>query len=297
MTSESNTTVKRRRSSTPRPVEAPTSTGSPATRVLGLASLACVVLLALLGLWWTPADVIQGQSVRILYVHVPSATLAYTGCIITFLGSIMYLWKKSQWWELVGYAAAEIAAVFTAITLVTGMLWGRPTWGVFWVWDARLTSTAMLFLLLLGYLAVRRLPADYPVRAKRAAIIGLLLVPNVIIVRQSVQWWRTLHQEASLFADGPGATIEGLMLFALFFGFVTFGLVFAWLLIHRFRVAWLEEQVAGQGLDAAIAERRAEGTRPASGPAPAPLAPPPAVPSSSVAGHTHPVNPTNGETR
>jgi heme exporter protein C len=140
------------------------------------------------------------------------------------------------------------------------MLWGRPTWGVFWVWDARLTSSAMLFLLLLGYLAVRRLPADYQVRAKRAAIVGLLLVPNVIIVRQSVSWWRTLHQEASLFADGPGATIEGLMLFALFFGFVTFTLIFAWLLIHRFRLAWLEEQVAGQGLSAAIAERRSEAT-------------------------------------
>ena len=274
-----------------------TSTGSGATRVLGLASLASAVLLVFLGLWWTPADAIQGQSVRILYVHVPSATLAYAGCFLTSLGSVMYLWKRSTWWELVAYAAAEIAAVFTAITLVTGMLWGRPTWGVFWVWDARLTSTAMLFLLLLGYLAVRRLPADYPVRAKRAAIIGLLLVPNVIIVRQSVQWWRTLHQEASLFADGPGATIEGIMLFALFVGFVTFGLIFAWLLIHRFRVAWLEEQVAGQGLEAAIAERRAEAPRDGSRAAPAPLAPAPAVPSVPAPELSHQANPMTGEPR
>lgn len=253
MTIESNATA----------AVAPTSTGSKATRIVGILALASAVVLALLGLWWTPADAVQDESVRILYIHVPSATLAYLGCFLTTLGSAMYLWKKSQWWELVAYAAAEIAAVFTALTLVTGMLWGRPTWGVFWVWDARLTSSAMLFLLLLGYLAVRRLPADYTVRAKRAAIVGLLLVPNVIIVRQSVQWWRTLHQEASLFADGPGATIEGLMLFALFLGFVTFSLIFAWLLIHRFRLAWLEEQVAGQGLSAAIAERRSEATTPA----------------------------------
>jgi heme exporter protein C len=239
---------------------APTSTGSRATRVLGIASLAGVVLLVLLGLWWTPADVVQSDAVRILYIHVPSATLSYTGCFLTTLGSVMYLWKRSQWWELVAYASAELAALFTAVTLATGMLWGRPTWGVYWVWDARLTSTAMLFLLLLGYLAVRRLPADYSVRAKRASIIGLLLVPNVLIVRQSVDWWRTLHQDASLFNDGLGATIEGLMLFALFVGFIVFGLIFAWLLVHRFRVAWLEEQVAGQGLDAAIAERRAEAT-------------------------------------
>jgi heme exporter protein C len=240
------------------PVAAPTSTGSPATRVLGIASLAGVVLLVLLGLWWTPDDVVQGDAVRILYIHVPSATMAYTGCFITTLGSLIYLWKRSQWWELVAYAAAELAAVFTAVTLATGMLWGRPTWGVYWVWDARLTSTAMLFLLLLGYLAVRRLPADYSVRAKRASIVGLLLFPNVLIVRQSVTWWRTLHQDASLLNNGLGATIEGLMLFGLFVGFVVFGLIFAWLLVHRFRVAWLEEQVAGQGLDAAIAERRAE---------------------------------------
>jgi heme exporter protein C len=237
---------------------APTSTGSRATRVLGIASLAGVVLLALLGLWWTPADVVQGDAVRILYIHVPSATLAYTGCFLTTLGSVVYLWKRSQWWELVAYASAELAALFTAVTLATGMLWGRPTWGVYWVWDARLTSTAMLLLLLLGYLAVRRLPADYSVRAKRASIVGLLLFPNVLIVRQSVTWWRTLHQDASLFNNGLGATIEGLMLFGLFVGFIVFGLIFAWLLIHRFRLAWLEEQVAGQGLDAAIAERRAE---------------------------------------
>jgi len=175
------------------------------------------------------------------------------------LGSAIYLWKKSQWWELVAYASAEIATLFTAVTLVTGMLWGRPTWGVYWIWDARLTSTAMLLLLLLGYLAVRRLPAEYSVRATRAAIIGLLLVPNVIIVRQSVQWWRTLHQKPTLFSNGLDSKIEGLMLFSLFVGFIVVGMLFVWLLIHRFRLAWLEEQVADQGLDAAIAERRAEG--------------------------------------
>ena len=201
-----------------------------------------------------------------MYIHVPSATMAYTGCFFTTLGSAMYLWKKSQWWELVAYASAEIATLFTVVTLVTGMIWGRPTWGVYWVWDARLTSTAMLLLLLLGYLAVRRLPADYSVRAKRAAIIGLLLVPNVIIVRQSVDWWRTLHQKATL---GLHSEINGLMLFTLFIGFVVIGTFFAWLLIHRFRLAWLEEQVADQGLDAAIAERRAEATGSATGGAPA----------------------------
>jgi len=235
----------------------PTSTGSRSTMILGIVALVALGVLVLFGLILSPADENQGESVRIMYVHVPSATLSYVGCFLTTIGSAIYLWRKSQWWELVAYAGAEVAALFTAFTLVTGMLWGRPTWGVFWVWDARLTSEAMLMLLLLGYLAVRRLAADYQVRAKRAAIVGLLLVPNVFIVRQSVQWWRTLHQTPTLSLNG--AEIQGLMLFSLFTGFIAITLVFIWMVIHRFRVAWLEEQVDLEGLDEAIAERRAEG--------------------------------------
>jgi len=237
---------------------APIGTGSRGTRILGAAALLGVLALGLVGLLVSPEDRIQGDLVRILYVHVPSAMLAYVACGITTLGSAVYLWKKSRWWDLVAYSSAEIGAVFTGITLVTGMLWGRPTWGVYWVWDARLTSTAMLFLLLLGYLAVRRIPAAAPVRSKRAAIVGLLLVPNVVIVRQSVEWWRTLHQEATIFANGLESEIQGMMLFAWFLGVVVFGLIFAWLLIHRFRLAWLQEQIEEHGLETAIADRRAE---------------------------------------
>ena len=237
--------------------DGPTSTGSRATMILGIVTLLALAMLVLFGLILSPADENQGDAVRIMYVHVPSATLSYVGCFLTTIGSAVYLWRKSQWWDLVAYAGAEVAALFTAFTLVTGMLWGRPTWGVYWVWDARLTSEAMLMLLLLGYLAVRRLAADYDVRAKRAAIVGLLLVPNVFIVRQSVQWWRTLHQTPTLSLSG--AEIQGLMLFSLFIGFIAITLVFVWMVIHRFRVAWLEEQVDAEGLDVAFAERRAEG--------------------------------------
>ena len=235
----------------------PTSTGSRSTMILGIVTLVALGVLVLFGLILSPADENQGEAVRIMYVHVPSATLSYVGCFLTTIGSAIYLWRKSRWWELLAYASAEVAALFTAFTLITGMLWGRPTWGVFWIWDARLTSEAMLMLLLLGYLAVRGLAADYQVRAKRAAIVGLLLVPNVLIVRESVQGWRTLHQKPTL--SLAGAHIEGLMLFSLFTGFIAITLVFIWMVIHRFRVAWLEEQVDLEGLDEAIAERRAEG--------------------------------------
>jgi heme exporter protein C len=110
--------------------KAPTSTGSRGTRIIGVLALLSMAALALFGLVLSPPDTSQGEVVRILYVHVPAATFAYIGCFLTTIGSAMYLWRRSRWWELVAYASAEIATVFTAIVLVTGMIWGRPTWGV-----------------------------------------------------------------------------------------------------------------------------------------------------------------------
>jgi heme exporter protein C len=146
-----------------------------------------------------------------------------------------------------------------AATLVVGSIYGRPTWGVYWTWDARLTATAMLMLLLLGYLAVRRIPASPDVRGRRSAIVAMLFVPNIIVVNQSVNWWRSLHQEPTLFRLSLSPKIEGLMLFTLTYSFAVGILFFAWLLVHRFRVAYLQDQVDAAGLDLAIEERRDEG--------------------------------------
>jgi heme exporter protein C len=146
--------------------------------------------------------------------------------------------------------------IFTGLCLLTGSLWGRPSWGAYWVWDARLTSTALLFLLYIGYLTVRRLPADTDVRNRRSAYVALLAFVDVPIVHFSVSWWRSLHQDATITRIDP--TIHGLMLFSLMLGFAVFSLLYAWLLIHRFRVAWLEDEVEEQGLEQAIEARRAE---------------------------------------
>jgi heme exporter protein C len=237
---------------------APTGTGSTATRWLGALTLAGMALFIVLGLWLSPEDVVQNDLVRMFYVHVPVATLSFLSCFVTGLGSVMFLWKKSWWWDTVAYAAAEIGALFTAMTLVSGSLWGRPAWGTYWEWDARLTSTALLMLLLLGYLALHKAPAPAENQAKRAAIVGLLLVPNVFIVRQSVDWWRSLHQPATI--DLLGNThIGGVMLFTFFVGLVVLSGAWLWLLIHRFRVAWLEHELDQLDLADAIVARRAEG--------------------------------------
>lgn len=234
----------------------PVGTGSGGSRVLGAVTLAAVALLTVLSFVATADDVELGDTVRLLYVHVPVVTAAYLCILLATVGSVMVLWKRSQWWDLVASSAAELAAVFTALTLLTGSVWGAATWGTWWEWDPRLTSTAMLFLLLLGYLAVRRTTLDQRARAKRSAIVGLLLLPNVVIVNRSVEWWRSLHQDATLFRPDP--TIEGLQMFTLVFGIVTAMLLATWLLLHRFRLAWLQDRVDARGLEDALAARRAE---------------------------------------
>lgn len=237
----------------------PPTTSSQLTRVLGLLTLAGFALLLGYALVWSPADREMQDSVRLMYAHVPSAILAYAGSGLTTLASAMWLRRRSEgWWVLAG-AAAEIGMVFTALALVTGSIWGRPTWGSYWQWDPRITSTTLLFIMLVGVQALRRIDSetgDAATRGVRGAVVGLLLFPNVVIVHYSVDWWRSLHQTATITRLDP--TIEGTMLFTLMLGIVVFGLLFAWLLVHRFRTGWLEEQAGAVGLDEAIAERRAE---------------------------------------
>jgi heme exporter protein C len=235
------------------------STSSRGTRVLGGLALGGMALLLAYALVWSPADVTQKDSVRIMYVHVPTAIIAFTACGLTTLASGMWLRRRSEGWWVLGGAAAEVGLVFTGACLVTGSIWGRPTWGTYWDWDPRITSTTLLFILLIGYLALRRIDnesGDAAQRGMRGAIVGLLLFPNVLIVHYSVDWWRSLHQTATITRLDP--TIEGTMLLTLMLGIVEFALVFAWLLVHRFRVGWLEERAGATGLDAALSERRAE---------------------------------------
>ncbi|MBV9950616.1 MAG: cytochrome c biogenesis protein CcsA [Acidimicrobiia bacterium] len=232
------------------------TTSSRGTRVLGALTLAGMAALLLFALVLSPQDEVQGEAVRMLYVHVPTAIVAFTAFFVTVAGSIVYLWKRSEWWDITAHASAEIGAVLLGATLVSGMLWGRVSWGVYWTWDARLTTTALLFVFVLGYLAVRRLPMERDRRSRLAAVVGLLLGPTTIVCHYATTWWRTLHQGPTITRLNP--EIDGIMLFTLMLGMVVFALLYAWLLIHRFRVLWLEHRVEDLGLDAALAERRSE---------------------------------------
>jgi heme exporter protein C len=235
-------------------------TATRGTRLIGAAALVGVAWLVAFGLGFSPADRDQRESVRILYVHVPSAWLAYLAFVVTAVASGLYLFRRnhSLAWDRLAGASAEVGVLFMGITLVSGMLWGRLTWGVFWEWDARLTTTAFLFVTYIGYLAVRRLGGSHEQRARRSAVVALLAVLEIPLVHWSVELWRSLHQEASVIRPDGDVKMDGLMLFTLFVGIVAFTLLYVWLVIHRQRTITAEDALDDAGLDAAIAARRAE---------------------------------------
>ena len=231
------------------------------TVVLGGLSAASLAVLVVLGLLVSPPDYMQRDAVRLMYLHVPAAWIAYLAFGVTSLASALYLWPRTRSlaWDTLAGASAELGVLFTGLTLLLGSLWGRPVWNVWWAWDARVVSTAVLFFLYLGYLALRRVPADPAARAKRSAIAALVAFVDVPIVHFSVEWWRTLHQQATVFNPELNPTIEGSMGWALLSGVTAFTLVFLYLLERRYRLAVMEDRLEERLLDAAIAERRAEG--------------------------------------
>jgi heme exporter protein C len=216
-------------------------------RVLGVASLVAVVAAAILALVVAPPDAVQGEVQRIMYVHVPAAWLAFLSFTVVFVASIAYLRTGQIRWDRAAAASAEIGVLFTALAIALGSLWGKPVWGTWWTWDPRLTTTAMLLLIYLGYLAVRRI-ADNPVRRGRwSAVIGIVGFVDVPIVHLSVVWWRSLHQGPTVLRLG-GPEIEGVMLAALLVGVAAFTVTYAYLMTLRLRVGRLEEREAREAL-------------------------------------------------
>jgi heme exporter protein C len=213
-------------------------------------------------LWVTPPRPNQGfDAVRLLYLHVPTAWVAYLAFGVTALASLLWLVPRTRdtVWDLLAGASAEVGVVFTGLTLILGALWGKPAWGTWWEWDARLTTTAILFFLYLGYLALRRTGATAEERGKRCSIAALIAFADVPISYLSVTWWQTLHQQGTVFNEDRHVLINGSMAFTLVAAVVSFTMLYGYLVLERFQLAQLEEGREARELERAIAERvRAE---------------------------------------
>lgn len=212
-------------------------------RLLGLTALGSMAIGAYLGLVWSPPDVDQGNAMRILYMHVPTIWTAYLAYFLVLVASVLYLWKRDLKWDRLAGSAAELGVLLTALTLAVGSVWAKPVWGVWWTWDPRLTTTAILFVIYAGYLMLRTLAVDPRSRAKQSAVVGIIGFIDIPIVHMSVLWWRSLHQAPTILQPNLGnAPLDPRMEVALFVNLFAFTVLFVFLLGQRLKLAKLEQR-------------------------------------------------------
>ena len=199
----------------------------PLTGVAMLAMLVGAVVVA-------PREAIEGEVQRLFYIHVPSAIAAYLAFFVVFVASIAVLWRRDLRFDAVARAAAGVGVLFTALTLATGAIWGKPIWGTWWAWDARLTSTLVLLLIYSGYLLARSLADSTDVQAARyAAVFAIIGFVDIPIINMSVRWWRTLHPDPIVTRGLGDQALPTSMLIVLLIGLAAVTLLALWLLALR----------------------------------------------------------------
>ena len=211
-------------------------------RVLGAVTVVALAAGLVAGLGLAPREVTQGNVQRIMYLHVPSVWVAYLAFAVVFGASIAYLAKRADAADQLAHASAEVGVVFTGVTIATGSIWGKPTWGTWWTWDARLTSVSILFVMYLGYLLLRGMIDDRERGARYAAVLGIVAAFNIPLVHFSVIWWRTLHQPPSLMTPGPA--MPRVIITALLVNFVAFSLLYVYFVAKRVHLLRREAEAA-----------------------------------------------------
>ncbi len=208
---------------------------------LGWSTLILFIVGIYLGLFVAPTDYQQGESYRIIYIHVPAAWMSmFVYMVMAISGGIGLIWKMKMA-DIVASSAAPLGAAFTILALVTGSLWGKPMWGTWWIWDARLTSELILLFLYLGFIALQSAIEDRRTAANACAVLALVGVVNIPIIHYSVEWWNTLHQGATVTRfDKPAMATS--MLIPLLTMFLAFKLYFGLTLLMRSRVEILERE-------------------------------------------------------
>ena len=222
-------------------------------RILGWLAMGALAAAAIMALVVAPDDAQQGTVYRLMYVHVPSAWLAYLSFFVVFVASIAFLKTGKIRWDRLAASSAEIGVLFTALTIVLGSVWGKPVWGTWWTWDPRLTTTALMLLIYVGYLAVRKLSDNPRRRGRWAAVVGIVGFADIPVVQLSVTWWRSLHQQPS-FQLGH-VTMAPIMTATLLVAVAAFTLLYVYLMSLRLRVGRLEERAVATALSPRLGQR------------------------------------------
>jgi len=213
----------------------------PLTLWFLVAGLVLVIFGSIYGLLYAPADQLMGDSVRILYIHVPTVWLAMGGWSAIAIASIMQIVWRHPLAAVAARAVAVPGAVFTALGLITGSIWARPTWGTWWVWDGRVTSVLVLFFLYLAYIALANASGDKGGVSRVTAIFGIVGAINIPIINRSVVWWNSLHQPASITVSG--SSIDSAFLWPLMVNVIGFSLLFGAIVLMRMRSILAETKV------------------------------------------------------
>lgn len=224
---------------------------------LPLAALVAVTAALGMSLVYAPTEAVQGHVQRIFYVHVPSAWVGYLAFVVVALSSVLVLVRGERRWDRVAVSSAEIGVVFTTVMLATGSIWASRAWGTWWVWDPRITSTLVLWLVYVGYLLLRSAIADPRRRARVSAVVGIVGALDIPVVHFAVTWWRGQHPEATVITpDGP--QLPGSMLLTLLVAVLAFTLVYAALLAARIRIERDRDRVATLERDRRSSRRRTQ---------------------------------------
>lgn len=207
--------------------------------VVSLVLLALTFVSMMVSIWmiflYAPTDAIEGDPQRIFYFHLPVAILGMLAFGIVTVGGLMFLWKKDERWDWAARAAAEVGAVFLTFALITGSIWGRTTWGTWWTWDARLTTTLILWFIYIGYIMLRSYMGRTPSSARAGAVLAVIGLIDIPIIYESVNWWRTLHpQQVITLTSSPQLPPE--MLYTLIVSFVACTLLFSLLIVQLYQL-------------------------------------------------------------
>ncbi len=216
--------------------------------LIGLAAVIVVIIALYLAFVYAPTDSVQGEAQRIFYIHVPMAWLAYLAYVVILIGSIGFLWKRDFKWDRLARSSAELGFLFTSLVLLTGSIWGRPIWGTWWQWEARLTTTLVLWFIYLGYFLVRSFAGDPERAARYAAVLGIIGAIDIPIIHQSVEWWRTIHPEPIVVNTG-GPNLPDSMLYSMLTMLLGMTLLYTYLMFVRVRIERCRDVLAERELD------------------------------------------------